>query len=112
MRCGNDGFGRWTRNLGHCAKDRADMFVNPDRVSVGVRVTPFQRVGQSLHGDSGLVVRLLEALEGTLRTKHQRYDEQDDRQRILANEYRDETAKSCDSKELDMESRGVDTPHF
>ena len=79
MSGGDDGFGSWTRNLGHRAEDCADMLGDPDRVSVGVRVTPFQSVGQSLHGDPGLVVRLPDALEGPLRAKQQRYDEQDDR---------------------------------
>ena len=75
MRSGDDGFGSCSRNLGHRAKDRPDMLCNPDRVSVGVRVAPFQGVGQSLHGDSGLVVRLLDTLERPLRAKQQWYDE-------------------------------------
>src|SRR5215213_9462824 len=64
MSCGDDGFGCWTRNIGHPTKDRTDMLCDPDRVSIRVRVAPFQGVGQSLHGDSGLVVRLLDALKG------------------------------------------------
>ena len=63
MSRGDDCFGSQARNLWHRTKDRADMLRNPDRVSVGVRVTPFQSVSQSLHGDPGLVVRLLDALE-------------------------------------------------
>jgi len=51
------------------------MLCNPDRVSVGVRIAPFQGVGQSLHGDAGLVVRLLDTPEGGMRAEQHRYDE-------------------------------------
>jgi hypothetical protein len=76
---GDDGFGSYTGNLGHRAKDGADMLCNPDRVAVGVWVAPFQGVGQSLHGDPGLLVRLPNTSEGRMRAKQHRYDEQDDR---------------------------------
>ncbi|MDF2757802.1 MAG: DNA-binding response regulator, partial [Thermomicrobiales bacterium] len=63
MSRGDDGFGSGRRNLGHRAKNCADMLCNPDRVTVGVGIAPFQGVGQSLHGDPSLVVRLLDTPE-------------------------------------------------
>jgi hypothetical protein len=79
MSCGDDGFGSCRRNLRHRAKDCADMLGDPNRVPVGVRITPFQGVGQSLHGDPGFVVRLLDTPEGRMRAEQHRHDEQDDR---------------------------------
>jgi hypothetical protein len=75
MSRGDNGFGSGTRNLGHRAKDCADMLCNPDRVSVGVWITPFQGVGQSLHGDPGFVVRLPDTSEGRMRAEQHRHDE-------------------------------------
>src|SRR4051794_523472 len=61
---GNDGFFRWARNLGHCAKDGADMFRNPNGVLIGIRIAPFQSVGQAFHRDPGFVMSLLDTLKG------------------------------------------------